>query len=350
MQLTLEQKRNVRGTGQILVVAIAVALIYTAFSDGFASLYPYINAVIIAPVITLLVAFCEFIVFGRRIRKKGFRTVLTLRLVTYITSIIAIILLVVIFTRMVRYDTHFIEIIRSDEFQTYLREGDFKTLIAYVCALVALTIFTMQMSRKMGQGVLLSFILGRYRQPREVDRFLMFVRVLNAKALLEKLGNEGCLRYLNEVLYDVTDTILLRHGVIVEYVNDELLIVWEPDHGQERARCLRTYFDICDVLTREKLHYYEEYGVVPALSAALHRGTVVIGEIGEVKSEIVYSGDPVNTTYRMLGYATESGQLIASSEAIDDLEVPAIFSVSDIGSIRLRGKEKYTGLWLVTEH
>lgn len=350
MKLTLEQQRNLHTTGYLLVVAVVLAVVYTMFSDGFDSFYPYTNALIIAPLMVCLIALFEFVVFTRNVRKRGFRIVLLLRILLYTVSIVLVILGSLIFTRMIRYDAHFIEIVQSSEFQDHLKYGDFKTLIAYICVLVILTNFTMQMSRKMGQGVLLGFILGRYRKPREVKRFLMFVKMLDARWLAEQMGNKQYLQFVNEILYDITDKILQRGGFIMEYVDSEMLVSWKIRDGQSMANCLRMFFEICGVATREKLYYYEKYGSIPSFAGALHFGTVVLGEVGEVKSEIVYTGDAVNTTHRLLQHATGPGQLVVSQEALTYLHVPSIFKVNDLGPMVLRGKQKPVGLKLVVEN
>lgn len=54
----------------------------------------------------------------------------------------------------------------------------------------------------------------------------------------------------------------------------------------------------------ERIHqqrdrYLARYGIVPGFEAGLHGGPVVTAEIGDVKKEIVHSGDTVNTAARI---------------------------------------------------
>ena len=63
--------------------------------------------------------------------------------------------------------------------------------------------------------------------------------------------------------------------------------------------------------------YIERYGLAPVLKAALHSGSVVVGEMGVVKREIVYSGDILNTTARILEQCKYYKQhLIISQEVL----------------------------------
>ena len=47
------------------------------------------------------------------------------------------------------------------------------------------------------------------------------------------------------------------------------------------------------------MYYQEKYGERPEFRAGLHGGSVVVTWIGEVKKEIVYIGDVLNTTARI---------------------------------------------------
>src|SRR3546814_12401672 len=45
--------------------------------------------------------------------------------------------------------------------------------------------------------------------------------------------------------------------------------------------------------------YQQEFGLVPGFRAGLHGGSIVAGECGDDKREIVYFGDTINTAARI---------------------------------------------------
>jgi adenylate cyclase len=139
--------------------------------------------------------------------------------------------------------------------------------------------------------VLFSFITGKYHRPRETERIFMFVDLRNSTRLAESLGDIQYHRLLNNFFWDITTCVVQGKGEIYRYVGDQVVIAWKPEKGLHEARCIRTYYSIREELSRQAPKYLRRYGVEPAFRASCHIGMVVAGEIGNVKSQIVYIGD-----------------------------------------------------------
>ena len=78
---------------------------------------------------------------------------------------------------------------------------------------------------------------------------------------------------------------------------------------------------------------------MPAFKAGLHFGDVITAEIGDLKKEIVYNGDVLNTTARIESMCNEyDQQLIASEELVSHLELPNFIAPKSLGPVVLRGK------------
>ena len=93
----------------------------------------------------------------------------------------------------------------------------------------------------------------------------------------------------------------------------------------------------------EKLHfrYLSKYGVVPEARAGLHGGNVVITWVGELKKEIVYIGDIVNTTARIVERCKKTGQDMLISEALlGKFPTDSSFETSFIEETIPRGKAR----------
>ena len=340
MRLTKAQKRKFWTLRWIFLAAIILAPVYTILVDGFASWYPFLMAFLIAPSIVLIFAFFEFIAFDGRIRKLPFLVLLIIRVSAYLFSILFCVLSIVILVRMLRYGHTFQEEINSPAFQFYLEEGDFKVLVAYIFGLVILTNFTLQMNRKMGQGVLKGILLGKYHEPRETDVFIMFLKFRNADFFIRELGNRKFLELYNEVIYDITNTIIFNKGVISSYDDDEILIIWTREDGIENAHAVRLLSEIEDELDQYKVRYFEKYGGIPRFDAAVHFGKVVCGEIGKIKSEIRFHGDTINTAHRIFEIASGDGSFLISRSVYELINIPSIYESESIGLIQMRGKKE----------
>jgi adenylate cyclase len=78
---------------------------------------------------------------------------------------------------------------------------------------------------------------------------------------------------------------------------------------------------------------------VPEFKAGVHAGEVITAQIGELKSEIVYNGDVLNTTARIQALCNQLGQkLLVSVELIESLSLGPEYTVLELGSVPLRGK------------
>lgn len=349
MKLTIEQARKLKTTGILLVIGTFLGLLYPVFSDGFGSIYPYINGLIIGISIASLIAFFEFILFTGRFKKLPFYQTFLTRVILYTISMFSIIMFVFITYRMLYYDLNFYAVLQSNEFSDFMSSKDYKAALGYAFGIVALTNFTLQMNKKMGQGVLLGFIFGFYYKPKEVRRIIMFLSIRDAKAIIEKIGRLNYHKFLKEIHFDITDHILFRKGEIYEYVDSDLVLIWKRRNGLENANCIRLFFDIKNTIESEKINYYEKYKIVPHIYASLHVGTVIRGEIGDIKSEIRYSGDAMNTTARILGQTTEENEFLVSTALMELLKLPVIYQTKDIGVVKLKGKQIPLALQSITE-
>ena len=82
------------------------------------------------------------------------------------------------------------------------------------------------------------------------------------------------------------------------------------------------------------------FGAAPRLRAALHAGPLVVGEMGDVKREIVLLGDTMNTTARIEEACRTTGHdYLASGAVVRALaSLPQGVRALDLGVVQLRGK------------
>ena len=350
MSLTIQQSRKLKTAGSFILAGVVLGPVFTVFSDGFTSPVPYINAVVIGFSVALLVAILELYVFTGGMRKLKFITVLALRTGLYLVLITIIIFMITVLSRAIRYDVSFAEVLQSEEFQHFVYKGHFSTIIVYTLAIAFTVNFTRQMSRKMGQGVLLSFITGKYYRPVQEERIFMFMRIRHSDRIMQKLGHLKSYKFLNDFIYDITEPVLVHRGEIYQYVDDEIVVSWDMKHGLKNAQCIRTFFEAKRTIYENREHYYNQYGLVPQLQAGFHCGRVVIGEIGDIKSEIAFYGDIMNTTSRVLAQCNVlNHEILIAAHLMYRLHLPVIYESEACGHIQLKGKEKPLELHTVKE-
>jgi adenylate cyclase len=68
-------------------------------------------------------------------------------------------------------------------------------------------LFILQVNDKFGQGILLSFLHGKYHKPKEEDRIFMFMDLKSSATLAEKLGHIKYSQFIQDCFFDITDII-----------------------------------------------------------------------------------------------------------------------------------------------
>ena len=169
----------------------------------------------------------------------------------------------------------------------------------------------------------------------------MFLDIVGSTGIAERIGSVAFHRLLNRFCYDLTEAIVETSGEIYKYVGDEIIVTWPMGAGLRDARCVRCYYAAVERLARAGPEYQREFGVVPTFRAGLHGGTVVAGELGDIKQEISFLGDTVNTTARIKEFCREADRsVLLSGPLLAKLVLPLGVEPERLGPVRLRGREQ----------
>jgi adenylate cyclase len=233
--------------------------------------------------------------------------------------------------------------------QFYFSEN-FNQAMALIFFLSVAFNFVLQMNRLVGQNVLLNFISGTYHKPKDEERIFMFLDLESSAGMAEKLGDKKFHSLLNKFFYDVTDAVLQTDGEIYEYVGDEAVISWKQAKGLKNGNCLHCFFLIKNQITRNSQKYLQKFDCVPNFRAGLHGGTVVAGELGDVRQKIGFVGDVLNSTSRLRDYCREKNRrFLVSDRIIDAIHLPEKFVAEDMGEFQPRGKQKSFRIYSVSK-
>jgi adenylate cyclase len=145
--------------------------------------------------------------------------------------------------------------------------------------------------------------------------------------------------FLNEYFREMSEPILEADAQIYQYVGDEVVLTWTRKRGLSEGNCIRVFFLIAEQLQAQRDRFLRDFGTIPAFKAGVHGGEVITAEIGELKKEIVYNGDVLNTTARIQAKCNELGYtLLVSAELADSLTLGVDYSIDRLGLVSLRGK------------
>jgi adenylate cyclase len=277
--------------------------------------------------------------------KKFFRSpalgrVILLKALISLTALILILFVM----RFVLFDILIAPTLRitmSDQSWEYL----FYLLLIYYSFMTLLISFINQVNKKYGPGVLVPLLLGRYRNPKEEERIFMFMDLKSSTTTAEKLGHLQYSSFIRDCFMDINQVLLPFRAQVYQYVGDEIVVTWMEDEGLKDNFCINFYF-ACQMQFRERAEYYRtNYGVLPDFKAGVHSGKVTAVEIGEVKRDIAYHGDTLNTASRIQSVCNEYNKsFLVSEHLFRKIDENQSVKASHLGTILLKGKTEKVGV------
>jgi len=276
-----------------------------------------------------------------RFRQWPFTKMLVFKTVLY-TAVIYVVTLSIIIP------AGFLEGHKLSEIPPLLSSPSQLVLVAYTLVVYALLVFFLQVNHLLGEGILWKFLRGKYHHPREEERIFMFLDMKSSTTIAEQLGHVRFYSLLNELFHEISYPVVQTKAEIYQYVGDEVVLTWEVNNGLENSNCLKTFFMFQDRLQKNGENYVKNFGVKPEFKAGLHFGKVISAQIGDLKREIVYNGDVLNTTARIQNECNNyQRDCLVSGTLMDRLKNMNEYDCEKIGNVTLRGKESQVELFSV---
>jgi len=196
----------------------------------------------------------------------------------------------------------------------------------------------------LGFGTLRNLFTGRYVQPRRELRAFLLIDMRDSTGLAERLGAVPFHELLNDFFRDVSEAALECGAEIHKYVGDEAILTWQQKTVAD-GDCLRCPFIAAELIEERRAHYLARYGAVPAFRASLHYGEIVAGEIGDVRREIAYVGDTLNSAARLLDAAKElKRDVLVSEELLAEARLPEGVTAEKLPTLSVRGRAQPLGV------
>ena len=223
--------------------------------------------------------------------------------------------------------------------QLMFESNELRRGVLYSFAVVPLYSFLSGISQKLGPGVLMNWILGRYHDPKVEQRIFMFLDLKDSTGLAVELGNVRFSRLVRDFFRDMTEPLLRHQATVSHYIGDEVVISWPMRKGLVDGNCVRCFFAIQDEITRRSERYQRSYGRVPSFKAGAHCGEVVATDVGYIKSEIVYHGDVLNVAARLEALCNEeNADFLISGELASMLPAATGVDMTSLGMKQVRGR------------
>ena len=233
-----------------------------------------------------------------------------------------------------------------EEWYQSLVSHDQLILIIYILLFYISLSFYTHINLLLGEGALLKFLLGKYRKPSGEHRIFMFLDIKSSTTLAERLGLENYYSLLNDFFHEISEPVRSTNAEIYQYVGDEVVLTWKTKEGIDNSNCLKIFFEIQEKVYANRKYYRSKYGVIPEFKAGVHIGEVISAQIGDIKREIVYNGDVLNTSARIQEQCNiVKHELLLSGILLEQLDIENEYRAEKLDTIKLRGKESSIDLY-----
>jgi adenylate cyclase len=296
----------------------------------------------------LLIGTIELLYINQVFSKKSFTKKIVYKTIFYILLLLIITVITYPIAKSLELDISIFDQHVWDIMGEYLTSFTHLSTDIQLASSLLVSLFYAEISENIGHGVLMNFFTGKYHAPTEELRVFMFLDMKSSTAIAEQLGHIKYFELLKEYFSDFTEAIIQHSGEIYQYVGDEIIISWKYEDGIANNNCLKCFFAMKEDLHKRADWYSATYGVIPTFKAGLHFGKVTTGEIGEIKKEIIFTGDVLNTTARIQGLCNQfKVDLIISAGLRQSMPNQLQFIIQSLGKNELKGKEENMELFTV---
>ena len=209
--------------------------------------------------------------------------------------------------------------------------------------------FLKGMRMRMGRVNFIRWFFGILSKPREEERIFMFIDMKSSTTIAEKLFHKK-FSYLVQDIFNSMTVFGYYHGEVYQYLGDGAIISWKVKSGILDCNYLKAYFAFRQRISRRAKYFNRKYKLVPEFKAGVHVGHVMVLQVGQTRRDLSYNGDTINTAARIESMCNEYKQdLLISEDLYKRTEDKDAYLFKEISRIKLKGKNKSTGIYQVKE-
>lgn len=175
------------------------------------------------------------------------------------------------------------------------------TLFFLIVLLIASYVYQLLFTtlHRIGHGPLGKIMMGYYQKPREENLIFMFLDLQSSSKFAELLGHEQYSYFIQDCFRYLTNPLLKTNGRVYQFVGDEAVITWNASKLSNFKGAVDFFYEYEKELIRKKEYFDKKYGLLPVFTASINSGKVMAAEVGEIKQELAFHGDVLNTAARI---------------------------------------------------
>lgn len=222
----------------------------------------------------------------------------------------------------------------------------FKFLIYFYISAFLITFFG-EVIKRIGRKNFKNWIFGLLNKPMEQERIFMFIDMKKSTTIAEQIGHKKFSRLVQDVFNDMA-IVDNYHGEIYQYLGDGVIISWNLNDGLRRNNFIKAFFAFTRQIEKRKRYYQRKYDLIPTFKTGAHVGKVMVLQVGQIRRDISYNGDTINTTARIESVCNDyKSTFLISGTLYASLKDNKQFKFKLLDNIKLKGKRQGVDIYQV---
>ena len=363
IMLSPKTKRNIYRILPFGIIWLLFSIVYVQLEKGIlgnlgyypstGNPYNFRQNILVTPfsalITGLLIGTVEVVYLNKLFIQKSFTRKIVYKSLIYLATIIGFILISSVISNATDVGTGIFSKEVWDNVWKFFWDYAFFSVCFFMASVILVSQFYAEVSENIGHGILHNFFTGRYHSPTEEVRIFMFLDMKSSSSIAEKIGHVRYFEILREYYSDLSEPIIKHSGEVYQYVGDEIIVTWRPATGLKNNRCIQCFLEMKAAIQRQSDKYNKKFGYLPEFKAGFHLGKVTTGEIGDIKKEIIFTGDTLNTTARIQGLCNiYNTDILISADLMKNLTLDPSIKIKSLGENELKGKEEKIELFTIS--
>ncbi len=271
------------------------------------------------------------------IRRNSFTIIILIKTLLYILSLILV-------GFIVDFIFIWLGLIEQEQLHFMVKNASHHFILSIILFfLVAIILLNgaIEASRKLGPQEWVNLLVGRYHKPKTEQLIFCFIDLKGSTGIAEDLGHKRYSRFIKDCFYELTPSIKNTRARVYQYVGDEVVLYWPLDAGMKNQNCIKAFYFFIDALKKKKRFFLETYGIEPIFKAGMDLGEVTITEVGDIKRELAFHGDVINTAARLEKKCSKfNSSFLTSGRLASNFNRESNYQFDLMGKVTLRGKNE----------
>lgn len=221
------------------------------------------------------------------------------------------------------------------------------TLLYFLLFILFLN-FVRYVKVKFGANTLVDLLTGKFHHPRNLNLAFMFLDLKNSTQHAERLGHQLYSSFIKDCVHLLSPYLIKHKAYVYQYVGDEVVLYWNTSKPNWELNICQCFYGFKSELQKNKSYFAKIYGIAPEFKAGVDAGIVTATEIGDLKREIAFHGDVLNTAARLEAKCNEyNSGLIVSESLKDALQKTDAFQLGFLSDLPLKGKSDKVAFYQV---